>query len=69
GESNFDLSLYKNFPLRESWKFQVRGEFYNAFNNTSFQGVDATITSPSFGQYLSVGQQARSIQLAARLVF
>jgi hypothetical protein len=69
GERNFDLSVYKNLALQERWKLQLRGEFYNAFNNTSFQGVDITITSPNFGQYLSVGQGSRFVQLAARLVF
>ncbi|HZO53202.1 MAG TPA: hypothetical protein VFB63_10815, partial [Bryobacteraceae bacterium] len=69
GETNFDFTLYKNFHIKEGVKFQVRSEFYNAFNNTSFKGVDATITSPNFGQYLTVGQDARFIQLAARLVF
>jgi hypothetical protein len=69
GETNFDINLYKNFSVGENRYFQLRGEFYNAFNNTSFQDVDRVITSPSFGQYLTVGQNARYIQLAARFVF
>ena len=69
GETNFDMNLYKNFRVAEGRYFQFRAELYNAFNNTSFQDVDRVITSPSFGQYLTVGQNARFIQLALRFVF
>ena len=31
-------------------RFQIRSEFYNAFNNTSFQEMSRTITAPDFGQ-------------------
>jgi outer membrane receptor protein involved in Fe transport len=69
GERNFDLNVYKNFAVNENMKFQIRAEFYNAFNNTSFQDVSRTITAPDFGQYTAVGQNARIIQLGARFVF
>jgi hypothetical protein len=69
GERNFDWNLYKNIPVRERVFFQIRAEFYNLFNSVSFQDVDRTITSPSFGQYQTVGQNSRFIQLAARFVF
>ncbi|MDX1983055.1 MAG: carboxypeptidase regulatory-like domain-containing protein [Bryobacteraceae bacterium] len=69
GERNFDWNLYKNFNFTESKFLQFRAEFYNVFNNTSFQTVDATITSPSFGQYQTVAQDARFIQLGLRFVF
>jgi hypothetical protein len=32
GINNWDVSLYKNFPIRERVRLQLRGEFYNAFN-------------------------------------
>jgi hypothetical protein len=69
GERNFDWNVYKNFAVRERAYFQIRAEFYNVFNNVSFQDVDRTITSPTFGQYQTVGQNSRFIQLAARFVF
>ncbi len=50
-------------------KFQVRAEFYNTFNNTSFQQGSWMITAPDFGQYNVVGQDARIIQLGARFEF
>ena len=39
------------------------------FNNTSFQEVNRLLTNPSFGQYNVVGQNARTMQLGARMVF
>ncbi|MBL8179554.1 MAG: TonB-dependent receptor [Bryobacterales bacterium] len=69
GESNFDWNVYKNFSITERAKFQIRAEFYNVFNNTSFQEAQRTITATDFGQYNVVGQNARFIQLGARFVF
>jgi hypothetical protein len=69
GERNFDWNVCKNFYLRESLHFQIRAEMYNVFNNTSFQQADVFLSSPTFGQYNVVGQNARSFQLGARLVF
>jgi len=69
GEKNFDWNIYKNFNITETAKFQVRAEFYNMFNNTSFQDVSRVITATDFGQYTTVGQNARFIQLGARFVF
>ncbi len=69
GERNFDWNIYKNFALTETVKFQFRAEFYNIFNNTSFLEVERNIADPIFGQYTSVSQNARWIQLGARLVF
>ena len=69
GEVNFDWNLYKNFIITEQVRFQIRAEFYNLFNNTSFQDVARTITQNDFGQYTTVGQNARFMQLGARFIF
>jgi carboxypeptidase family protein len=69
GERNFDWNVYKNVPISETVKLQLRAEFYNMFNNTSFQDVVRNIGSGGFGQYTTVGQNSRAMQVAARLVF
>jgi hypothetical protein len=69
GERDFNWNIYKNFDAGESRYFQIRGELYNVFNNTSFQDVSRNITNPAFGQYDTVGQDARFIQLGAKFVF
>jgi Carboxypeptidase regulatory-like domain len=74
GQTNFDWNLYKNFHFSERVNFQVRSEFYNVFNMHAFQQVAGantgpSITSPQFGQYTAVSQNARFIQVGARVVF
>jgi len=74
GQKQFDWNVYKNFHFSERVNFQIRGEFYNIFNNHAFQVVGGAttgpaITSSTFGQYTSVSQNARTIQVAARIVF
>ena len=74
GQTNFDWNLYKNFHFSERMNFQLRSEFYNVFNMHAFQQVAGantgpSITAPTFGQYTAVSQNARTIQVGARLVF
>ena len=41
GANNWDVSLFKNIPLKAEVRyFQFRWEVYNLFNHTQFQGVD-----------------------------
>jgi hypothetical protein len=79
GINNWDLSIFKNFPIKEKAKFQVRWEMYNAFNHPSFQGVNtsATFADPGattqvngqFGQVTSTNGQPRVMQGSLRLTF
>jgi hypothetical protein len=74
GQRNFDWNLYKNFHFSERVNFQLRSEFYNMFNMHAFQQLagqnnQVPITSPQFGQYTTVSQNARTIQVGARIVF
>jgi hypothetical protein len=76
GINNWDLAVFKNFPLRESLRFQVRGEFYNAFNHTQFSAYDSTArfdaagnqVNSRFGQF-TTARDPRIVQLAIRLSF
>ncbi len=47
GINNLDFSVFKNFAFRESMRFQLRADFFNAFNHPQFvpgsiNGVEAT---------------------------
>lgn len=42
GINNWDISIFKNFPVKEIGRLQFRWELYNAFNHAQFQGVDTT---------------------------
>ena len=65
---NFDLSLLKNITITERVRAQLRGESFNAFNNTNF-GLPATaLGSPAFGTITSAGS-ARIIQIGLKVNF
>ncbi|MGH9753463.1 MAG: carboxypeptidase regulatory-like domain-containing protein [Blastocatellia bacterium] len=76
-----DLSLFKEVKIRESMKFILRFELYNAFNQVDFDIPARTITDAvTFGRITAQrnpsgfvnsgrGSGARSGQLALRLVF
>jgi len=76
GTNNWDLSLFKNIPIREKVRFQLRVEAYNAFNHTQFSDVNTAAkfdlqgnqVSQNFGQ-LSAAASARVMQLATRISF
>jgi hypothetical protein len=65
-----NMSLFKNFQIRESVNFQFRAEAFNAFNTPIDQGPDTGITSNNFGR-VTIAQQnfPRSMQFAFRLSF
>jgi hypothetical protein len=77
GINNWDLSLVKNFPIREPLRLQFRAELYNAFNHTQFSGLNTTapfdaagnfITTSTFGQ-VTAARTPRQIQFAVRFTF
>jgi hypothetical protein len=39
---NFDMALFKNFPIHESISMQFRAESFNIFNHTQWSGVNAS---------------------------
>ena len=68
GLQNWDLAAIKNVKFAERLNFQLRGEFFNAFNHENFSGVDSSLEDGSFGQVTS-GHLPRRIQIGAKLYF
>jgi hypothetical protein len=69
GLQNWDLATIKNIKIAEHISFQLRGEYFNAFNHENFETVDATKDDgASFGT-VTAGHEPRRIQLAAKLYF
>jgi hypothetical protein len=75
-QQNVDLSLFKNFTLRERWNLQFRAEAFNLFNTPEFgipyNAVDTTGTpgSPGLaGSISSTVHSSRQLQLALKLNF
>ena len=40
GSKNFDISVAKNWIVREHYRLQFRVEMFNAFNHANFKFVD-----------------------------
>ncbi|MEK7755066.1 MAG: carboxypeptidase regulatory-like domain-containing protein [Acidobacteriota bacterium] len=68
GINNVDLSLLKTFSLRESWKAEFRGEFYNFINHANFGLPAHSLGVPAFG-IVSSARASRTIQLGLRVSF
>jgi hypothetical protein len=67
GENNVDFTLSKDFPFRERYRLNLRGEFFNAFNTPQFDFPNGTITSRDFGRISGQRNGPRSIQLGAQV--
>ena len=69
GSSNWDLAIFKNFPVGGLRKIQFRAEMFNFPNHPLLNGPSSDITSPLFGRSTSKGGSPRDIQLALRFLF
>jgi hypothetical protein len=69
GARNWDLSLFKEFELRERFKLQLRGEFLNAFNRVQFSSPNTPVPSHQFGVISSQATTPRQTQLGLKLLW
>ena len=69
GRWNFDMSLFKEFPIRERMTMQVRAESFNLFNHPQFGQPNGTINAPGAGSITSTVGNPRQLQVALRAVF
>jgi hypothetical protein len=65
---NVDLTLSKNFKIREHLSSELRGEFFNVLNHPNFDLPGHTLGNADFG-VISAAEPARTVQVALRLVF
>ena len=68
---NYDLSVFRSFPIQESLKFELRAEVYNLTNSTNYVNPIATLGSPGFGTATRTfnGLGGRQFQLGGRFLF
>ena len=69
GVHNMDLSLSKEFTIREGMKLQIRGEFFNFTNTPRFAIPDTTLSDAQFGQVTSTLGSPRQVQFGIRFEF
>lgn len=68
GLLNFDLGLFKAFPIGEYHRLQFRFEGYNVFNKTNFEDIVTNIGAKNFGAVTSA-RPARVLQLGVKYQF
>jgi hypothetical protein len=77
GWHNHDLSFFKDIRLKGNQQLQYRLEFYNIFDQLSFDGVDNTPnfnpttgaqTDTNFGKVTSARNERR-VQMSLRFIF
>jgi hypothetical protein len=76
GLFNWDMGLFKNIPITERFRAQLRGEFFNTFNHSNFTTPasggsnypNINQSSSTFGTITSANDP-RIIQLAVKVTF
>jgi hypothetical protein len=68
GSQTVNVSVFKNFPIKERLRFQFRFETFGLFNRTNFGNPNATLNTSAFGSITSASG-SRTIQLGAKLHF
>jgi hypothetical protein len=69
GIANYDLSLFKDWRIKEFVKAQFRLEAFNAFNHVQFNTPGASAGTTSFGVISSQYNVPRQLQLALKIIF
>jgi hypothetical protein len=76
GQNQWDLAAFKNFVFREKLTFQLRGEFYNAFNHVQWSTINSAAKFNASGQQINTlfgeataDRGPRLIQVAMRVSF
>lgn len=68
GQTSFNVSLYKTFPIYDRLAAQFRVEAFNLFNHPSFTGVDTVLGDPNIGQ-VGGAHDPRKIEMAGKINF
>jgi hypothetical protein len=68
GLFNWDMGLFKRFPIRERWSLQFRAEFFNTFNRVNLNNPVSSVSAGGFGSITSA-RDPRIGQLALKLFF
>jgi hypothetical protein len=64
----WDMSIFKNFAIRERASVQFRSEFFNAFNHANFNAPGRDLGASSFG-VISSAQDPRIVQFGLKVLF
>lgn len=68
-QETWDLSMLKNFAIRERLRLQLRTEFLNAMNRTNLANPNTAPTNTLFGQITANNGFPRQLHVALKLMF
>jgi len=66
---NQDVSLRREFAIRERVKLALQGDFFNVTNRVQFGGIGLNVDSANFGTVSTQANNPRKVQLAGRVWF
>jgi hypothetical protein len=69
GTANWDISVFKDIPLKEGMNFNFRMESFNAFNRVQFGQPNVSVGNTSFGSITSQYNNPRIFQASGRITF
>jgi hypothetical protein len=69
GINSWNLSLFKNLPIKERANLQLRLETFNAFNHPQWGVPTYDVSSPQFGQITSTNIPGRIVQLGGKFTW
>lgn len=69
GLKNIDMGFFKDFPVKEGMKFQVRAEFFNLTNTVRFATPSSFYGDSVFGKVTSQANSPRRTQIGVRFEF
>ena len=68
GDSTTDLAILRYVSLGPDMRLQLRGEFFNAFDQVNFNNPVTNISSTTFGRITGSGP-GRVVQVAVKLIW
>ena len=69
GLANLDMSLQRNFRIREGRRLELKLEVFNVTNTPHFDIPGRIAFSSSFGRIFNTAESSRQMQLGLKLVF
>jgi hypothetical protein len=66
---NLDLSLFRNFPIRDKATIQFRAEAFNLTNTPVFGQPNSVLNAPNFGIINSTRNSPRQVQFSLKALF
>lgn len=69
GMTTMDVSLVRSFVIRESVRFDMRAEAFNALNHSNLGTPNRFVNTPQFGTITEASTPGRELQLSARFSF